>query len=312
MKKEIVFSPSTQGSIKVAQYTGIGEYPKAWLMPKDSGIKLSDELIESHNKEQIEKWNNSRPIGGRSSDILCFEYDLAFGDVSEKIPADKRYQFLYESISKMYPSDKHDNLAEEWVSSIKKKNQKYLKELRKAIKDGAAIRVWYSSAPDEINSFYWLMSFFDKQKYYTNVSAVYIPPDYWQGTCFYRGTGMFGPEKFFDALTLEKNLSETQIKAYSERWSELQKENAPMRLMVSGNLVSLPEDFLDSFIYRAIAKLPDTFKIAKLVGNVMGEYELMVGDRPLFERVLHIIDKGDLILTEEWQKESMSTCVRKP
>lgn len=310
MKKEIVFSSSTQGSLTFAQYAGVGEYPKSWLMSDDKS-GLSKEQIEKLNLDQIEKWNNSRPIGGRSSDIFCFEYDLAFGDISEKIPGDKRYQFLHRSISKMYTSDKHGNLADEWVSDLKKKNQKYLKELRKAIKEGTSFRVWYSSAPDELNSFYWLMSFFDKQKCYSNVSTVYIPPDYWQGRWFCRGTGMIEPGKFYEALSLEKSLSKEQIVAYSERWKQLQRENAQMRLMVSGNLVSLPIDFLDSFIYRAIEKLPETFTIARLVGDTMGESVIMVGDRPLFERVLHIIEKGDLILDGEWQDKPMATRVKK-
>lgn len=117
---------------------------------------------------------------------------------------------------------------------------------------------------------------------------------------------------FFEALKLEKAISEAQIKSSSERWKELRDENAPMRLMVSGNLVSLPEDFLDSFIYRMLDKMPETFTIARLVGNVMGEYELMVGDMPLFVRVFHIIKKGDLELAEEWDNESpMHTKVRK-
>lgn len=311
LKKEIAFSPSTQGSLKVAQYTGIGEYPKAWLLSEEKDYGLPSEQIKKHNEKEIEKWNNSRPIGGKSSDILCFEYDLAFGDISEKIPGDKRYQYLHESISKMYPADKHGNLADEWVSDLKKKNQKYLRELRKALKEGASIRIWYSSAPDELNAFYWLMSFLDKQKYYTKVSAVYIPPNYWLGRSFYRGTGMLEPEHYFGALSLEKDLSEGQIKAYSERWKELQKENSSMRLMVSGNLVSLPEDFLDSFIYTEMSKLPDSFTIAMLVGNVMGEYELMVGDRPLFERVMHIIQNGDLTIIEDWAERPMMTMVRK-
>jgi len=87
---------------------------------------------------------------------------------------------------------------------------------------------------------------------------------------------MLGLEMFFEALKFEKKITEKQIKICSERWKELQKENAPMRLMVSGNLVSLPHDFLDSFIRNTIDKLPETFTIARIVGDVMGVYELMV------------------------------------
>lgn len=30
--KEIVFSQSVHGSLRVAQFTGIGEYPKNWIL----------------------------------------------------------------------------------------------------------------------------------------------------------------------------------------------------------------------------------------------------------------------------------------
>ena len=311
MKKEIVFGPSVQGSLKVAQYTGIGDYPKAWLL-SDEKVGLPKDQIEKHNKKEMEKWYNSRPLGGRSSDILCLEYNLAFGDISEKTPSTKRYESIYKMISTMYDPERSEGVAENWVKDLKKKNTKYLKELKTAIKNEEPLRIWYSSSPDEINAFYWIMSFLDAQKYYKNVSAVYIPPDFFPTSCYYRGTGMLGPEMYFDAQKFEKTISEAQIKASSERWNELRKENAPMRLMISGSLVSLPEDFLDSFIYRMLAKMPETFTIAKLVGNLMGEYELMVGDMPLFARVLHIIEKGELELTEEWDgKNPLHTKVRK-
>lgn len=311
MKKEIVFSPTVQGALKVAQYTGIGDYPQSWLL-SDEKMGLPKEQIEKHNKEQMEKWYNSRPIGGRSQDILCFEYRLAFGDISEKTPSSRRYESIYKMISTMYNPERSEKIAEDWVKDIKKKNAKYLKELKSAIKNEDSLRIWYSSFPDEINAFYWIMSFLDSQKYYKNVSAVYIAPDYFQRSCYYRGTGMLGSEMFFEALNFEKTISEDQIKVSSERWEKLRKENAPIRLMVSGNLVSLPEDFLDSFIYSTIAKMPKSFTIAKLVGNVMGEYELMVGDMPLFARVLHMIEKGDLVLTEEWDnKNPMHTKVKR-
>ncbi len=122
---------------------------------------------------------------------------------------------------------------------------------------------------------------------------------------------MLGPEMYFEALKLEKDITEKQIRICSDRWKELCKENAPMRLMVSGNLVSLPHDFLDSFIRNTINKLPETFTIARLVGDVMGAYELMVGDFSLYERVLCFVERGELEIVEECREKPMAARVRK-
>ncbi len=122
---------------------------------------------------------------------------------------------------------------------------------------------------------------------------------------------MLDPEMYFDALKLEKPIPESQIKVCSDRWKELRRENAPMRLMVSGNLVSLSEYFLDPFISNTVSTLPSTFTIARLVGDVMGIYELMVGDFPLFERVHKFIERGDLEIIEECKEKPMASKVRK-
>ncbi|MDD6712298.1 MAG: hypothetical protein PUE27_09490 [Sharpea porci] len=98
MKKEIVFGLSVGASLRAAQDVGIGE--------------------------------NS--MG--ANDITCLEYNLAFGDISEKIPSDRRYQYLYKSISTMYPAGIAGFLAKDWIDDLKKKNNKYLQEFKIAIK----------------------------------------------------------------------------------------------------------------------------------------------------------------------------------
>ncbi len=94
MKKEIVFGPSVQGSLRMAQYTGIGEFPQSLICTiKDENGKVPAD-IKKLNKENEEKWNRSRPIGGRAEDIICLEMALEYGDISGKIPGKRREQVL--------------------------------------------------------------------------------------------------------------------------------------------------------------------------------------------------------------------------
>ena len=252
MKKEIVFGPSAAGNLKVAQFTGIGKYPKAWregIYDKNGNLS---EVIEEHTKNEIEKWNNSRPIGGCSEDIICFELSLEHGDISEAVPANKRYASIKKMIETMYPKERYGTISEEWIRDVRKNNDEALRELKKAIDSRTQIRIWYSSAPDEINGFYWLMSYLDKLEVYENISAIFLPPKYWTGHGFSNAWGQLDSGKWYETLNLEGSIAEEQIKRYAERWKELQAENSNLRMMVSGNLLSLQEDFLDYYFMNAL------------------------------------------------------------
>ncbi|SDB69567.1 hypothetical protein [Butyrivibrio sp. INlla16] len=61
MIKEIVFGPSVQGSLAMAQFTGVGTCPEYMLLNTDSEDKKVAKQTQSLNEEIIEKWNNIRP-----------------------------------------------------------------------------------------------------------------------------------------------------------------------------------------------------------------------------------------------------------
>ncbi len=144
MKKEIVFGPSVQGSLRMAQFTGVGSFPKSLICNiKDNNGNVPDD-IKKLNRENKEKWNNSRPIGGNAKDSICLEMLLEYGDISWKIPGEKRKQAIYELISTMYPEQKNGDTAKEWAAGIIANNKKYLKLLKDAISNKEEKRVWYS------------------------------------------------------------------------------------------------------------------------------------------------------------------------
>ncbi len=47
--------------------------------------------------------------------------------------------------------------------------------------------------------------------------------------------------------------------------------------MLNGQLVSLPEDVYDSFIFREIEAEPEVFREAEVIGRVLGKYQLGLG-----------------------------------
>ena len=65
--------------------------------------------------------------------------------------------------------------------------------------------------------------------------------------------------------------------------------------MVNGQLVSVPEDFYDSFLLRELDALPDAFREAKLIGLTMGKYQLDVSDGWYAYRIEQFIQDGRLL-----------------
>lgn len=155
------------------------------------------------------------------------------------------------------------------------------------------------------------MNFLDSKKHYSNISTMFLPPDYWNGKYYCCAWGQLEPKDFGETLKLERIISETEIKYCSKRWEELRRENTYLRLMVGGKLISLNENFLDGFIKNALSKMSESFKIEQLVEMIIGECGLMIGDIHVFEGVHRLIERGKIVLLEEWNEIPMRTIVKK-
>lgn len=76
---------------------------------------------------------------------------------------------------------------------------------------------------------------------------------------------------------------------------ELQHENSLLRAVVNGKLVSVPETLYDTFILRELSTLEDEFKEGILVGQVLGKYQLGIGDGWIALRIEQFIKDGLLV-----------------
>lgn len=76
------------------------------------------------------------------------------------------------------------------------------------------------------------------------------------------GWGQVRPEEWSGYQSLAQTAPSAFIQGCAARWRELQKENGPLRGMLNGQLVSLPEDVYDSFIFREIEAEPEVFREA--------------------------------------------------
>ena len=97
-----------------------------------------------------------------------------------------------------------------------------------------------------------------------------------------------------NCAAFQRQVPQALISGYALEWRRLQEENAPLRVVLNGQLVSAPEDIYDEFILRELAVRKDEFLEAYLIADVMGKYQLGIGDAWLALRIETMVQKGIL------------------
>lgn len=92
------------------------------------------------------------------------------------------------------------------------------------------------------------------------------------------GWGEVAPEEWHRYLALQKPVLPVFEKGCATHWQELQRENAPLRATLNGQLISAPETLYDDFIFREIAAEGEEFQEVKVIGRVIGKYQLGIHD----------------------------------
>ena len=201
--------------------------------------------------------------------MFCFSLALSIGDISEIQPGEKRKQLL-SSLYHIYP----ENL-EETVSALIKKCKTNLENIWTCSAQGEPMRIWYSAQPDELCEMYWFMDQVRRMETHGEVYVVQLPE--WEernnGETIHRsGWGELDPGQWGGYIPLQRKVPESFISGCASYWERLQAENAPLRGMLNGLLVSMPADLYDSFIIREIELEEDEFIEAKLIGKLLGKY----------------------------------------
>lgn len=117
--------------------------------------------------------------------------------------------------------------------------------------------------------------------------------------------GEVAPDEWEKYVTLQEKAHPVFVSACAMIWSQLQNENAPLRVMLNGRLQSVSEDIYDSFILREIMAQPEQFKMAVVIGNVLGKYQLGIGDVWISNRIDKMIENGMLEIVQGAPKGEM-------
>lgn len=300
---EVVFSESACGSLQVGQSYGVGKYrggaTSVFIHKKDGSEPTEEELREAQMQAEEKArrdWENAVPLGSKRSDIYCFDIALSVGEITETEFGKQRRDAL-EKLSSVW-------LMEDIASQIDEKmekNQEALAAVFERCSAGESIRVWYSHNPDEMCGMYWLLSQLRPLKQRGAVYLVKLPE--WEykdemTICTHNGWGEIGPGEWGRYQSIQEEAQPAFLSLCSTKWNQLKEENAPLRVFLNGQLQSAPEDVYDSFIAREIDKQPEVFVEAMVIGNVLGKYQLGIGDAWVALRIEKMIAEGNLEVIE--------------
>ncbi|MDY4104090.1 MAG: DUF3658 domain-containing protein [Oscillospiraceae bacterium] len=109
--------------------------------------------------------------------------------------------------------------------------------------------------------------------------------------------GDLAPEELAAHLSEAVELPPLRVRMLAGEWRTLADENAPLRAMVNGRLISVEAGFYDPLILRELPEGP--VQVANLIGNVLGRQRPGVDDRLLAGRIRAMLDAGALRMVRE-------------
>lgn len=288
---ELCFSQSARGGLRCAQHCGGGGRKIIGvIMGRDDGRPATRKEIRQAQKQTQQKREaldrEAIPLGGTAADVLGLSLGLDMEDIREPLGEARR-----ELLRRWY--DGNDEAADrDWQETLGSADR------LRACGPGDTIRIWVDHTPSSACGLLHAASLLEKTG--AAVSVVFLPP--WRerpdGVVeTYLGWGEVAPELFGRFLSYEMPMPPLALGAMVHRWEVLQKENAPLRAVVNGQIRSVEEDFYDGLIRKHIPA--GQTKIANIIGNVLGQEWPGIGDVWLAERIRWMLSAGELRMVRE-------------
>ncbi len=214
---------------------------------------------------------NDKTLG---SDVICLGSLLDIGDIQKPVFGTYRANLLYN----LYYQNQHGE-DREAKAELKQLCGVYSSEYDRLIdrlKKGEPIRVWYSSAPYSLCGMLWLCR--ELRGLISEMSVVKLPSVTVKrnSAVSYSSWGEVEPNRFKYFLKKSRVLKPDEIALYAHYWECLQCENAPLRAVLNGSVISVPASFYDFLIFKNLGK--EHIQEAVLIGKILSENRIGVGD----------------------------------
>lgn len=278
--KEIVFSDSAKGSLKLAQ-----RYDAEQMM-SDGPTSF---IGEPPTQDELRRMWDGQPVGGNTQDVLGLSFSLDVGDIAGAADGEKRMETLRLLWGEGAP--------EEALVGFMKSCADDLMAAKEAAARGEKLRVWVSDAPSSACGLRHLL--WEIRRCECEVSVVELPRYVQQ----YDGTlqrfsdwAEMSPGRFARFLPLERTLGSMERRVLAQEWADAVEKNAPLRAMVNGCLLSVGEDFYDPMLISCMTG--GEMHMGRLLGETLSRYPIGVGDGWYAQRIRKMIACGMLKVTD--------------
>ncbi len=212
-------------------------------------------------------------------------YALAYGPIKPEVfdeVREKRIHQIYEACSL---EERNEMIAEE---------KQRFNDIIDAAKRDKEIRIWYANNSSDKCGLYHLVHAL--QGVDCRIFAVEMPSSIgFRDPSWEKAWGEGDPEDFAACLHLAKELRQEEREIMSKKWQRLESENAILRVMVDGEVTSVPADYLDDVI---LSNAPDgvDFKAGNMVGYTLGRSAHYITCGYAEWRTEELIKQGKLIV----------------
>lgn len=273
---EVVFGESIKGSMKMAKnYDMENMLNGAFAF---SGRKPSE--------AELRKMYEGKPIGGKSSEVVTLGHNLDIGSIKGDVDGRERQRACAEAFG-------HFEFTEADMEHFFNMQRSDFNQFMKAAEAGETIRIWKDSTPNAMCGFYYAC--YLTRELVCDIRVVELPRFEKREKDIiveHANWGEVAPGQLYKFLSNESVVEPYEKMAMARRWMELMEEDAPLRALLSGCLVSVAEDFYDSIIIQNLPEKP--IKMARFIGNLLGHYPIGIGDSWYARRIFKMIDDGRL------------------
>lgn len=279
---EVVFNDSEKGSMVVAK-----NYDERSMQQGIIGY-IGEEPTEAERKEHFQ----GQAVGGSPEDVVNIGFSLDVGNISGAIDGEERQNIF----RKVWGHFDFDHKEQEHFFRNQRKD---IEKLLNAAKNNIPIRIWKSDAPYSICGFYYVCYMLRDIDCEINIVSLPENKIFEDKIVVYNSWAEVEPGKFYKFLPFEKQVSQMEKKMYSDYWRRLIEENAPLRAMINGQIVSVPEDFYDFIIQNNLPE--DDFIMGRFIGGLFGKYNLGISDSWYTLRMNKMIEANKLVIVDVGQ-----------
>lgn len=242
-------------------------------------------------KEAARRRAEAVPVDYAPDDVLALPGDLNEGDIAGEILSDARKEYTRNWLCFSPHGEEAANDAElerYWQACCSD-----LQAICTRAKAGEPVRIWYDDTPGTLCGLYAAAALLETAP--CTITVVKAPEWEARGAVTVRAAlAERGPGQLGGLLKWERPLPAAERRTLADRWRSLQQENAPLRAVMDGKLCSVPPDFYDAAI---LEKAPaGEFMTAQLIGKVLAECRLGIGDQLIYRRIEQLIHAGRLQL----------------